>query len=887
MTLRWLLLVFLGIGAHHVATFAQQPLSETIPFSCVNCKPADALVALSRQTGTNIVFSDRFFKNCPVITIQTEGESISSLLNKISACAPVAYQWNDGQVVFYKKSSRYTLNGYIQDQETGERLIGASIRALGEKSFTAISNEFGFFSLSLDEGNYQVAVAYIGYRIFETNVNLNSDRRFTFKLQPNVELPEVVVSALPSTSANAVADENRPNLPLSAMRHIPMPGGEADLMRLAALQPGVQTGVDGLGGLHIRGGNADQNLILLDDVPVYNPSHALGLFSIFNPGTLSNARLWKGDFPARYGGRTSSVFDVRTRDGNFKEYQSTVATGLFAASISAEGPLVKDKSSFLVGGRTTFLGPWVNYFSKRDNLLTFSGDEVVYRFYDTNVKYNYLFSEKDKIYFSLYHGGDKFSDQFQQSYNTSDGILLDQYSFSSSWGNTIAALRWNHLISPKLFLNSTLRYSSFLYQSQLSFNSNIYYPSGNVSTLSNYGQLYQTYISDWSGKTDFTYYPNEKLTLRWGGTYTLHNFQPGALSVNFLIPGQTPSSIDSLAKVLRNNEKLVADEAEIYIDAEWRIGKNYRLDAGLNVVGFQIRNQTYRNLQPRLRMQRTGSRGWSQWLGYHRSVQNLHQIGSFNVSLPFELWVPTTSKVPPEIAWQLSAGIGWRRGSWYCQVETYYKELETVLSFLTSNDALYTGSAGGAEDAIGWEDRIAVGQGRNRGVEFLLEKTVGGTNFTVAYALSSADRKFAEINSGRWFPFRFDRRHDVKLNVHQRINGWLTADAAWSFATGNPITLAGVKYEHLSPGSEASRDVYVYTDVNGYRLPAYHRLDLGLNATYNVGKPVHAVQLGVYNLYNRANPFFLFVDAGSGVRGKAIQYTLLPILPVFRYEIKF
>ncbi len=884
MTLRWLLLLLLSIFAQNVATFAQQPLSDVVRFTCINCKPADALVALSRQTGTNIVFSDRFFKSCPTITIQTDGERLSSLLDRISACAPVSYQWTNGQVVFFRKSSRFTFNGYIQDEETGERLIGASIRVQGEKSHTAISNEFGFFSLSLDEGEYQVAVIYIGYKMLVANVNLTSDRRVTLKLIPNVELPEVVISALPSTTSNVAADENRPNLPLSSMRHIPMPGGEADLMRLAALQPGVQTGVDGLGGLHIRGGNSDQNLILLDDVPVYNPSHALGLFSIFNPGTVSNARLWKGDFPARYGGRTSSVFDIRTRDGNFKEYKGTVSTGLFAASVTAEGPLKLDKSSFLVGARTTFLGPWVNYFSKRDNLLTFSGDKVVYRFYDVNVKYNYLFSEKDKLYFSFYHGGDKFSDQFQQVYNTSNGLLLDKNAFSSNWGNSIAALRWNHLISPKLFLNTILRYSSFLYQSQLSFNSTEYVPNGQVSVLSNFGQIYQTLISDWSGKTDFTYYPNEKLTLRWGLAYTLHNFQPGALSVNFLIPGQTTPSIDSLAKVLRNNEKLVSDESEIYIDAEWRIGKNYRLDVGLNAVGFQIRNQAYRNLQPRLRIQRTGPRGWSQWGGYHRSVQNLHQIGSFNISLPFELWVPTTAKVPPEIAWQLSTGIGWRRGSWYCQIEGYYKELETVLSFLTTNDALYTG---GVEDAIGWEDRIAVGQGRARGIEFLLEKNMGRTNVGISYALSSADRQFNEINSGKWFPFRFDRRHDLKLNVHQRLLPWLTADAAWTIATGNPITLAGVKYEHNSPGSQASRNVYVYTEVNGYRLPAYHRLDLGLNATYRVGKSDHGVQLGVYNLYNRANPFFLFVDAGSGVPGKAIQYTLLPILPSFRYEVKF
>jgi hypothetical protein len=642
--------------------------------------------------------------------------------------------------------------------------------------------------------------------------------------------------------------------------------------------------VDGVGGLHVRGGNADQNLILMDDVPVYNPGHALGLFSIFNPSTVSSARLWKGDFPARYGGRTSSVVDVRTHEGDLSQHHGSASVGLFASSLTAEGPIVRDKCSFLVAGRITYLKPWIRFFSKRGDLVSFSGDNAGYRFYDLNLKLNYILSERDRLYFSNYFGGDLFENEFEQLYNDPQGLQTDRYRLDSDWGNQIAALRWNRVMSKDLFVNTTLRYSRFTYQSKLGFNSTYLYSNGKYATLADYGLLYQTFIRDWSGKTDFTYYPDERVTLRWGASYTFHDFRPGAISVNFLQPGQSPISIDSLANLLDNNEKLGADEAEAYVDAEIKFSKNWRMEAGLNASVFSIKNTNYQALLPRVRIHRTGQNGWGQWVGFHKTTQYLHQIGSFNISLPFELWVPTTRIVPPEEAWQFSLGIGRQWHGWAWQAEAYYKRLDPVLTFLTTNDALVTG---GAEDASGWEDRIAVGKGESRGVEFSIDKTTGSTTGSIAYTLSETTRQFPEINSGETFPFRYDRRHDLKITVQQRFNSWLDASAVWAFATGNPITLATVKYTHQTPESDIKREVFVYTEVNGYRLPNYHRLDLALNARFASERAVHGFQLGAYNAYNRYNPFYLYVDTRSGEKGKAIQYTLLPVLPVFRYEVKF
>lgn len=864
---------------------AQTPLNQSVDFFCVQCRPSDALVALSRQTGINIVFSDRFFERCQPVTIQARNESLKDVLETITICGKTSFKVVDNQVVFFKKSNRHTLSGYVQDAETGERLIGAGIRLLQPGGATgAVSNEFGFFSLKVEEGEVQVSASYVGYRTERSSISVEGDKIIRLRLKPITTLPEVIVPSTTESEEKERFSGSPKYLNLQELRVLPMPGGEADLLRQTALETGVQTGVDGLGGLHIRGGNADQNLFLLDDVPVYSPSHALGLFSIFNPSTVSSVRLWKGDFPARYSGRASSVLDVRTRDGDARHFRGEVSSGLFASSAIVEGPIRREKGSFLLGGRITYFEPWVDFFSKRGNLLTFSGDAVKYRFFDVNLKLNYALSDRDRVFFSLYRGGDLFHNRYEQSYDDPNGYITDQSELTTDWGNDIAALRWNHLLRENLFTNTTIRYSRFFYQSRLGFGSNILYPNGKQYVLADYGQLYQTLISDWSGKTDFTFYASEGLTLRWGAAYTSHNFQPGALSANFLQPGQTQENVDSLANILQNNEQLTALETEGYLDVEYHFYKNWRAEAGLNGNIFHTRNNDYRVLQPRLRIRRTGPGGWSQWAGWHRMAQNLHQIGSFNVSLPFELWVPSTRRVPPELVWQLSAGIGWKGNDWAVQAEAYYKNMRRVLTFVTYNDALF---AGGAVDASGWEDRIATGTGKSKGIEVMLEKTSGKTQGSIAYTLSESERFFPDLNAGRPFPFRFDRRHDLKITLRQQVFSWLEADVVWSVASGNPITLAGVKFRHESVEGAVQRDVFFYTEVNGYRLPAYHRLDAALNAHWGRGNWKHGLQIGVYNTYNRANPFYLYVDAGSSIKGKAIQYTLLPVLPVFRYELKF
>ena len=879
---RWLLALWAGLAC---APLCAQTLQERqVRFACPACTPAEALFALARQENFDLAFSDRLFARCPRQSYEYAGVALEQILRDICACAPVALSADDKGVVIRKLNTRYAVRGYVMDAETGERLIGATVRALPDGPTTR-SNEFGFFSLMLESEEAELQAAYVGFVARRIPLSPEQKGALKIRLSSNANLPEVLV-----TDATSAADEHnglysggRP-VPLCMLGQLLMPGGEADLLRMLAMQTGVHTGADGLGGLHVRGGNADQNLFLLDDVPVYNPGHALGLFSIYNADLIQHAEFWKGDFPARYGGRASSVLDVRLRDGNYRQWRAGVSAGLFASSAHVEGPLVKDRSSVIAGLRLTYLGPWVRFFSRRGTLLSAPGAVAGYNFYDANLKWNYILNDRNKLFFSLYKGQDGFENRFFQVYGNPQGLIKEDYSLQSEWGNDIAALRWNTVLSPRFFFNTTLRYSKFDYRSDLDFLSEAEFADGRKDLIANYAQAYRTLIQDWSAKTDANWFSASALNLRGGLAITQHTFQPGALTLNYLIPGQSNETFDSLVNELFNNERLSALEGEWYTDADWRPAPHWRIEGGVFHSLFWVRDIRYSGIQPRIRAQWEKERGGRAWAGYHRSMQNLHQIGSFNISLPFELWAPSTERVPPEITNQWSAGAGVRRGPWNVQAEAYLKNMARVLTFLRSNDALYSA---GAEDASGWEDRIASGRGHSRGIEITAEYVGDKSRYAVYYTLSKTTRIFPEINSGREFPFRYDRPHQLTLAVFQPVWRGLSLNVAWVFASGNPITLAGVKHNFISSDGVVNREIFLYSAVNNFRLPPYHRLDLSLRFQWGAqGRAKHDMQLGAYNAYNRINPFFLYVDANSPVRGRATQYSLLPLLPVFSYSLR-
>jgi TonB-dependent Receptor Plug Domain/Carboxypeptidase regulatory-like domain len=887
---QWMLTA--SIGCFFVCHALAQPdiLRKSINLDCDQCTPQRVLVKLSEAAGTDLSLDPALFEGCPKIKIHARGETVKDILERAIECNwKIEYQVREGAIVLYRTTRRFTIRGHVRDAVDGEVLAGVSIKI---NQYTTTTNEFGAYSIEVPADDYQIQPMLLGYeRPSSVAVRLSTDRVVNMRLIAMM-LPEVTVtSATLSPQSGQRQFHGYTILSKERITRMSPTAGQPDLMRMIAELPGIQTGADGLGGIHIRGGNADANLVLLDDAPVYNPGHLLGLFSIFNPATIQRARLWKGDFPARYGGRTASVLDVRLRDGNSERHQVAGGVGLFASDMLIEGPFAKKQGSYLLAGRFTYFEPWIEWLRNQPNLLIINNNKPSYKYLDINAKLNFRIGPHDVLYASLYTGGDRFDNPYERARNVPTGRYDDTYLLNSDWGNRIGALRWNHTFRKGLFANTTLRYSSFDYISDLGFRSKYTAQDGRESVVADYAQYYRTIISDMSAKSDFTWQHSSNLTLRWGGAVTRHNFQPGAISVNFTEPAVTQLQRDSLQAILANSERRIHYELESYVDVTWRLDQHWTVEAGINNAWFSYtdpvgQTRFYPLVLPRLHLHHQGRNGWYQWAFAGKSGQFIHQIGSFNLSLPFELWIPSTAKIKPEYGWQTNGGIGWSHLGWSAQAEAYYKAQTGLLVLRSSNEVLV---AGGAEDASGWEDRTSVGTGMSKGLELSLSKTTQDWNIGVAYTLSRTTRQFEDINRGQPFLFRFDRTHDIKLHGSARLFRQFYVDASWAYATGNPITLAGIKYNHQSPGQGTGREVIYYTGVNAYRLPAYHRLDLTVSFQAS-GKRFgdqHRWVAGAYNIYNRANPFFILLDAGSGVKGKAVQYTLLPLLPIVRYEFKF
>ncbi|MEY3243194.1 MAG: hypothetical protein RIR11_4633 [Bacteroidota bacterium] len=871
-------------------------LLKKIDLTCINCTPSDAIINIYRNTDINISFSDDFFTGCPNVSIDVRQQTIESIIQQITkGCRNILITAGNDEITLSLSESKVNISGYIQDKDSREKIIGATI-IIKQKNGTLrrYSNEYGFFSLAAYTGKCYIAVIYPGYDTTTINLNVTTNTHKDIEITPRMEELggiEILSSSPIPTSWAPIAKDGAQTMPIHSSTSLPTLAGQADLLRSITQIPGIQTGVDGIGGIHIRGGNTDQNLILLDDVPVYNPSHVVGLLSIFNPQTTKNVRLWKGDFPARYGGRSSSVIDVHTRDGNQQEIKGGVDLNLLSFSGFLEGPTFKKKGSFLIAARKSIFSPWIKRAIDRPNVLKVQFNDLAYSIHDINAKINQQIGANDRLLFSFYSGKDNFDAPFSQTTPIENqGTFFDNYNLKSKWGNRIFSLRWNHIWGKNIFSNTTASSSNFVYQSQLIRKTEFIDPLGRRSITANFTQLYLTDIKDYALRSDFTYLPHQRLVLKFGGSVTYHQFKPGALSVNFQLPGQTSALVDSLSSGLLKNNNISANELEGYAATEWELWPQFHLNTGINVSSFTTTDITYKAFLPRIRFYHgKEDTGFKQWFSHNYMAQYMHQIGSFNIGLPFELWVPSTKQVLPERAVQTSIGMGWSNESWAATIEAYRKDMNRVVVLRSDGDALITA---GADDANGWENRIITGKGQSRGIECMLERKTGKTRGLISYTLSKSTRQFDDLNQGQPFLFQFDRTHDFKINVSQYFCKWLNCSANWTIMSGTPITLAGVKYNFQSPENPAGqKDILYYSELNGYRLPYNHRLDLSLNFNLHHlirSRSIHHVwQVGFYNAYNRANPFYLVVDINSGKPNRAIQYTLLPILPSFRYALTF
>lgn len=773
-------------------------------------------------------------------------------------------------------AQKFTISGYIEDADTGEKLIGANL--FDTKSASgAVTNTYGFYSLTLPKDSVHLEFSYIGYQRQHFDILLDKNITLNIKLGASIELAVVEVSATRSARIEEETQMSRVEIPIEQIKKIPALLGEVDVLKSLQLLPGVQSGGEGQTGLYVRGGSPDQNLILLDGVPVYNVSHVLGIFSVFNADAIKNVTLTKGGFPARYGGRLSSVLEINMKEGNMNEFHGEGSVGLISSKLTLEGPIWKDKTSFIVSGRRTYIDlvtrPLIKAAAKSE------GTDLKLKlfFYDLNAKINHKFNDKHRLYLSAYSGSDIFTNKI-----TEDG---DSFEGGIDWGNLISAARWNWQINPKLFANTTLTYSKY----QIDILAGIETKEPNQPKES-FSAKYFSGIEDLGGKVDFDFIPSPKHYLRFGGAATSHTYRPGALALK-------SSFDDAKLDTLIGSQNANSGEYALYVEDDISLGA-FKANIGLHASGFAVDGEFYKSLQPRIGLRYLLPKDVALKASFATMTQYINLLTSEALSLPTDLWVPSTKLVKPQQSWQVAVGAAKTFWDEYeFSVEAYYKDLKNVLSFKEGASFLF-----GLEND--WQDKVTQGQGETYGAEFFIQKKKGRTTGWIGYTLSWNWRQFDEVNGGKRYPFRYDRRHDISVVVSHDFTKRLSGSLAWVYGTGNAVTLEifssnqFVRYNDETGQLSWQNGYTVGTngDKNSFRMSDYHRLDASLEFKKQKKWGQATWVLGVYNAYWNRNPYYLIseteyeYDMNYNVIGKKTVFkeiSILPIIPSIAYNFKF
>jgi hypothetical protein len=764
--------------------------------------------------------------------------------------------------------SKFTINGYVRDSASGESVIGATI-SINNLSQAVTTNQYGYYSITLDSGSYELTASHVSYQSKLSEVLINKNQSLDFLLLPkSAAITEVIVYSKRKDANVRNAQMGRIDLSMEQIKNIPAFLGEVDILKTLQLLPGVRNAGEGNAGFYVRGGGPDQNLIMLDDAVVYNTGHLFGFFSIFNSDAIKNTSLIKGGMPAQYGGRLSSVLDIAMKDGNNQKLEGEGGIGLIASRFSLQGPIKKNKASYMISARRTYVDALVKPFIKKSSSFYGSG----YYFYDVNAKVNYRFSEKDRLYLSGYFGRDVFD------FNNA------KRSFKSNipWGNSTATLRWNHVFGPKLFLNTTLLYNDYKFRF--------------AAAQDNFELALSSGIRDGSMKIDFDYYPIPFHKVKFGGLVTYHKFIPN------VVTGRQDSIIFSPS----NEDLKYALEKAAYVQDDWDISDKLKINYGIRWSSFtQVgpytkfvrdadRNKldstvyknlenikTYNGIEPRLTLRYTLDGSTSLKASMSRNFQFIHLVSNASSTLPTDLWVPSTFRVQPQISWQYAAGVfkNFKNNEYETSVEVYYKNMQNQIEYKE-------GYTPGLSDP---EQEFVFGKGWSYGSEFFINKVQGKLTGWIGYTLSWTWRKFPGLNEGEKFPAKYDRRHDLSIVGTYAFNNRWRFGSVFVYGTGNATSLPERFY--IVEGVLTQE----YSRVNQYRLPAYHRLDI--SATYTP-KPKPGKKLksnwvfSIYNLYSRKNPYFIYYDqTGSAYNGslkvEALQVSLFPILPAVTWNFKF
>ncbi|WP_420983378.1 carboxypeptidase-like regulatory domain-containing protein [Chitinophaga sp. 30R24] len=828
---------------------------------------------IQKTTGINISYSSSFLHLNKKVQLTGKEHTTGEVLNIILQGTGIQAAALNGKIFLLRESSQtqyYTVSGFVKEGYSNEVIIGASVFDPVTHKGTE-TNAYGFYSLQVPDTCQGIIFSHVAYKPVYQHLPPQDEGQLNIHMDIRSSLQTVVVNGeMESTNSQA----GYLNMPIGYVSNFPALLGEKDVLKSLQLYPGASSSLESSSNLLIRGGGADQNLYLLDGVPLYHTGHLFGLFSIFNGDAVKDVSLYKDAFPARYGGRLSSVVDIRTRDGNMKEWHGSATVSPVSGSFLLEGPIIKDKSSASLSIRRSLVDALYAH-----NLMKDYGD---YYLYDINFKLNQIINDKNRIFVSFYKGQDKMHIKSENPVIQ----LFDDYNFA--WSNITAAVKWTRVVNPRMFTNTSATYSRFYNL----FSQNAIIPISFYDSLFVRGYGFSR-IRDIAVRNETEYAVNNSQHISFGGGYTYHNFAPTAYHTNISAGEATP----------RRAPIYYMSELTAYAEDEFSL-LNDRLIVrpGLHFGALVQHSSFYMSAQPRMMLRWQFPQSQYIQVSFAKMTQFVHQLTTPVINLPTDLWVPSTENIKPEQAFSYSASYQrqWNN-QWRFNVNLYYKQLKDIV---TTNTVLNI-----FDNSDLWEKKVIAGNGYNYGSELLLEKTQGRLTGIFSYTLSWAWRQFDKLNGGKQFPYKEDRRHNLSMALKYKINQKWNLAASWKFASGTPFTLPlqifpdfdwshnikGYLDERYSPFSTYQVNYLPYiARLNNYRLHAIHHLDLG--ATLQLGGETHCKHIisgGLYNIYNRSNPFIVSFDQFSYFAYDEIyplqlyQYSLFRTLPYLSYTFKF
>ena len=851
----------------------QDILQAPVHLSLAQTTLREVLDAIEKQCEVRFAYHKNQIKPDQLVSIEVVNQSLSHTLTMLFTDRGITFQTSGRQVILNKViPDHYTLSGYVIDKQSGEVLIGANIfESLHFQG--VISNEHGFYSLTLPTGKHAVTASFVGYEDLVDTIDFDREMERNIALQAGASLMEIVVTGQTSgnrdpgfTTQEETGEQINKNDPGAYSSVL----GENDIMKTAQLMPGVVAGIEGTSGLHIQGGSADQNLILLDDVPLYNVNHLFGFISIFNSKALNSAAIFKNHFPARYGGRLSSVFDIRMKNGDYHQYHGAISMGIISGNAFFEGPIKKGESSFIISTRRTWLDLIVATTQIADKEF-----KLNYNFYDINTKVNVRTSSRDRLILSFYGGNDRYIDKRIESPGLVNNIYQEtKLRNGLSWGNQALSLRWNRTINAKWFANTTFFYGRFHYDYENFSRTDEETDNGNILQILEDIEI-ASKIKDYGIKSDLNFHHSPGHDLEMGIAYTLHHYVPGFLR-------NLTQFEDKETEVLIGAPEVTADEWAIYLEDHLQIGSKWQLNSGLRLNYTESDGTSFWLPQFRLQANFVPNQKWKLDLSYANMAQFVHQLTTIGIGLPTDLWVPSTNRINPATAHQLTLHAGYQdQHGFSLSASVFYKAMKNLIT--------YTDGASFLNSTANWESRVDIGDGNGYGLTLAGEKNWAKTDFRMAYSLMWANRKFPNINDGNPFPYNYDRRHNFNLSFQhhwwKKNRKLKSLGLVWMINSGHLATIPEEWY------LDKNGQIIPHNPKrNNYRLPWYHRLDITKSSRKETKRGnFRTFRWGAYNVYGRANIFNVYLakevtDGTYKIKGNSV----FPVpIPFIQYEFEF